>query len=96
MESYVNDFSKIGQLQEEEKISYGLIESSENQHTLYGITVTSQKCGKNYTFSHSKLSDSKHLVENLAKYLYENSVKAEHSKEIIEDILGQSSNLIAD
>jgi hypothetical protein len=94
MESYINSFSKIGQLQEEEKIIYELIDNKNDQQPSYGVVITSQKRGQNCTFSHPNLSDSKHLVENLIKYLYENNVKAELSKDVIADILGMSTCLI--
>lgn len=84
---YTKTFSKIEKLQENENIYYNLISSNNNNITSYGIEVSSKSNGKEEKLSLDCLSEDIDLINNIIKYLYENSIKPEASLGIINDIL---------
>ncbi len=84
---YTKTFSKIEKLQENENIYYNLISSNNNSTTSYGIEVSSESNGKKEKLSLDCLSEDIVLINNIIKYLYENSIKPDVSLGIINDIL---------
>ncbi|MDR1254022.1 MAG: DUF6514 family protein [Oscillospiraceae bacterium] len=93
---YIRDFSKIGQIQQTERILYNLTETQINLKKFYGVELISQKNEQKFIFPYHNISDSEFFVKNLLNYLYENAVKAESSKDIIEDALNSVLEFICD
>lgn len=82
---YLKKFSKILNLQEEEQISYGLIKQNNGEKDIYGVEIKSLYSNKKDCCRVEGLSDNEGKVLNIIKYLYENSVRADICKDIIED-----------
>ncbi len=94
---YFREFSQIPGLQKREKITYRLCKTQEEDLTIYGIELGYLLKG-NYNYKEGKniierISNSKEVVLNILKYLYENSVKPESARSIVTDILNEKKFL---
>ena len=94
---YFREFSQIPGLQKREKITYRLCKTQEEDLTIYGIEL-GYLLKENYNYKEDKniierISNSKEVVLNILKYLYENSVKPESARSIVTDILNEKKFL---
>ena len=89
---YTKKFSQIQELQEPETINYCLLTTEEKNFVVYGIEVSSnfEKQGEKKDETKVKvISCSEEFVLDIIKYLYENSIKPDTAKCIIQDIINK-------
>ena len=89
---YTKKFSQIQELQEPEIINYCLLITEEKNFTVYGIEVSShfeKQSEKKDKIKVKAISCSEEFVLDIIKYLYENSIKPDTTKCIIQDIISK-------
>ena len=86
---YLKVFSQIEGLQQEERVGYFLVEQNNGKEDLYGVELESVNSKNESVHVIEYLSGDKQKVLDFIKYLYENSVKADICKDIIDDFSGR-------
>ena len=84
---YKKRLSKIGTLQNEKLISYGVIESVTDGEVRYGIRLLVEENGATESDSLKEISGTKNEILDIVTFLYENSVQLANWREITCDIL---------
>ncbi|MDR1241077.1 MAG: DUF6514 family protein [Oscillospiraceae bacterium] len=88
---YNRKLSEIEFLQKNRTIEYSLSEIDSGNGKIYGV-VLSELCDDFLDKEESYIiSLNRVLVENVLKYLYENCIRADNLKDIIEDIMDKIS-----
>lgn len=82
---YCKNFSKISNIQESEVIVYNKLLTSPDDIEFYGIEITSNISGEKFVVR--RLSDREKDVMDILTFLYENSVRVNDCKSILEDVL---------
>lgn len=86
---YLKVFSPIEGLQQEERIGYFLVKQDDENSNLYGLELESINSREESSHVIEYLSEDKQKVLNFIKYLYENSIKTDVCKDIIDDFSGR-------
>lgn len=89
---YLKQFSKIGCLQKKETVYYNLLMDANENSASYGIEIISEVDDDFNREYIEDLSESKELACQVLRYLYENSVRAYCSNDILSDIFSNSNN----
>ena len=88
---YLKVFTQIKGLQQEERVGYFLVRQNDEKTDLYGVELESINSNDEISRVTEYLYEDKQKVLDFIKYLYENSIKTDVCKDIIDDFSGRKS-----
>ncbi len=83
---YSKNFSEIKDIQNEKLLEYNLFESKVDDKINYGIQITSFDGRNREEYISEVICDNKEFVQDVVKYLYENSVDIDTCEYVLNDL----------